>query len=608
VPAPSATFTSGFSTTTTPKSVAVTASAGQLLVVWAASENSTTTVNTPTGGSLTYTLRQSVAVANDCATYCWTATATGNVTVQATASAGGDTWGLFVEVWPAGTTVGASNKTNLTTSGAPSLPLTTTAANSAISCWNSDFNAVTTARTWLTVNGITPTSGNGLENYYEAVSLAATHYHAYWNDAGAAGSKTVGLSAPTNQAYSIIALELIGAVAGGTPTPDIIVAPAAPRRTLGSGITLDHATVIQPTAADTPAVYVQPSIGYRRAQAGSAQVAGSRADVAASAPIEPPTLSATTRPPAPPGAVWLATPRADPDPTQNQPDPAPLVAAGRPLAQAGQVTLSTPRADPPAAAPVETPITTTGRPAGQAGTVWLIPPRADPDPGQNQPAQVPTIAAPAVRPTPGSAFLSPPLPPSEPPVEQGAVVALRQPPPALGSAWVTGSRTDPPAVIDQPGPPPLIVGRSWPATSGTAVLLAGRADPAVDVPPVPEPIVVAGRPLVASASPLIGGSRADSPAAVPEVIVSTALPRPSRGVALLARSTFTPPPPVLILRPPLYAPGVRLPSPGSSLLTRLTQFTGHVCPPPTARPNTGTTANSTGDITARPYTGITPVC
>jgi hypothetical protein len=75
-----------------------------------------------------------------------------------------------------------------------------------------DWNAVDGAvRTWRTVNGTAPTSGNGFERSYVRDAASMTYYCAYYPDAGAAGSKTVGLSAPSTMRYVICAVEIKGA-------------------------------------------------------------------------------------------------------------------------------------------------------------------------------------------------------------------------------------------------------------------------------------------------------------------------------------------------------------------------------------------------------------
>ena len=111
--------------------------------------------------------------------------------------------------------VGASSKTNVL-SGAPSLALTTLADNSAIVVANGDWSAADGAsRTWRTVNSIIPTAANGLERTYFRDSSQYTNYIAYYNDAGTAGAKTTGLSAPGSQKYSITAVEIKGTAPAG---------------------------------------------------------------------------------------------------------------------------------------------------------------------------------------------------------------------------------------------------------------------------------------------------------------------------------------------------------------------------------------------------------
>jgi|SRR3990172_2023412 len=115
--------------------------------------------------------------------------------------------------------IGASAKTN--TTGAPSLSITTTQDNSAIVVIVGDWNAADGAsRTWRTVNGIAPTAGNGYELTYFRNASHYTVYAAYYSDAGAAGAKTVGLSDPSGQKYSIVALEIKGAAGGGGGDPE----------------------------------------------------------------------------------------------------------------------------------------------------------------------------------------------------------------------------------------------------------------------------------------------------------------------------------------------------------------------------------------------------
>lgn len=200
--------------TTTPKTISVTVATGDVLVVIAAAEETNNLV-TPTGGGLTYTLKQSVAITQYAGVSIWTATAASSQTFTFSMTiSGGQVWGFNVLRFSGSTGVSASNKTNIS-SGAPSLGLTTTGDNSAIVCINTDWNAADGAsRAWRAVNSITPTSGNGLEKTYSRNVSHYTVYGAYWNDAGTAGAKTVGLTTPSMK-YAIAAVEVLG-VAGST--------------------------------------------------------------------------------------------------------------------------------------------------------------------------------------------------------------------------------------------------------------------------------------------------------------------------------------------------------------------------------------------------------
>ena len=106
--------------------------------------------------------------------------------------------------------VGATAVANSST-GTPSLNITTTENNSALVVAVVDNNAIDGAsRTWLTVNGITPTAGNGLELVYFRNAVKYAAYVAYYSDAGVAGVKTVGLSAPAGTKWIVAAVEIKG--------------------------------------------------------------------------------------------------------------------------------------------------------------------------------------------------------------------------------------------------------------------------------------------------------------------------------------------------------------------------------------------------------------
>lgn len=198
--------------TTSPKTISVAVAAGDVLVVKASTEDVGATIATPTnnGAALTWTLAQSITTTDYATAYVWTATADTARTIIITLTRAGSAYiyGGSVEVWR-GVTVGASAKA--TASGAPSVAVTTTAAGSALSVVSADWNSVDGAsRAWRT------TAGAVVENLYAYPAGGGPWYGATHADVGAVGSKTVGLSAPTGQKYSIIVAELAPSGSGAT--------------------------------------------------------------------------------------------------------------------------------------------------------------------------------------------------------------------------------------------------------------------------------------------------------------------------------------------------------------------------------------------------------
>ncbi|WP_445149843.1 hypothetical protein [Baekduia sp. Peel2402] len=195
---------SSWTTTGASKSTASFAvQAGDVLVAYGMTEDSPNGLSI-SGGSLTWTQQQLVNTSSYGRAYVWTATAssTTSITVTFTRSGSGQ-YGGDVLVFRGSGGIGASSKTN--TTGAPSLALTTTQANSAIVVASVDWNAVSgSSRTWRTGAGALT------ETTYSTDPAHGTFYGGYHASAGAAGSKTVGLSAPSGQQYSIVAVEVKG--------------------------------------------------------------------------------------------------------------------------------------------------------------------------------------------------------------------------------------------------------------------------------------------------------------------------------------------------------------------------------------------------------------
>lgn len=213
-------YESVWNTTTTPKTISVTTAVDDVLALGIMVENGAGGVDAPTGGTgLTWTLRQSIDIdINWCTTVVYTAVATTaeTFTLSSTITGSGAFWGFNCLRWSGSDGVGASAKANVS-GAAPSLALTTTGANSAVATFNSDWNAADGAsRTWR--NGET-------EQTYFRDAARYTVYAGRWNDSGAAGAKTLGLSAPAGQKYSIAGVEILGS-AGGAPAipPHLVMA------------------------------------------------------------------------------------------------------------------------------------------------------------------------------------------------------------------------------------------------------------------------------------------------------------------------------------------------------------------------------------------------
>lgn len=212
---------------TTPKNVAasITALAGDTLVEVAGMEDSSNgTLGTPTGGTGVTRTSRAVEDANastSAETALWTAPVTSGQTFTPSFNrvGGGGTFAGTALLFRGSDGIGNPAHTNNGAgSGGPSLNITTLQDNSAIVVVVADWNAVDGAtRTWRTVNGTTPTSGNGFERSYIRDAIRMTYYAAYYPDAGAAGVKTVGLSAPSTMRYVICAVEIKGVAAKAKP-------------------------------------------------------------------------------------------------------------------------------------------------------------------------------------------------------------------------------------------------------------------------------------------------------------------------------------------------------------------------------------------------------
>jgi hypothetical protein len=201
---------------TSPKTHSVTVANGDVLAVLGGTADAAGTLNTPSGGGLTYSLKQSDSISAFTGIYGWTTLPGSGQTYTLSVAEGGTNvpFGFDALRFSGTAGVGASVKGH-SASGTATVSITTTQANSAIVVLAMDWNAADgAARTWATVNSITPTAGNGLERVYSRNAANYTVYCAYYSDAGAIGAKTVGITAPTSLKYEIVAIEVLGTASG----------------------------------------------------------------------------------------------------------------------------------------------------------------------------------------------------------------------------------------------------------------------------------------------------------------------------------------------------------------------------------------------------------
>lgn len=199
-------------------SAALSVQPNDYLIAFGMTADGATQITACSGGSLTWTRVLVSETNSQCQLYIYTAvpTSAASVTVAMTISNLAVAGGLTVQQWR--NVSGLGTPASITGAGAPSLTLTTTADNSGIAVLSGDWNARSGTRTWRAINGITPTAANGFDRAYsDGASSTYTVYSAYYPDAGAAGAKVTGLTAPTGQQFATAAIEIKGASAPATP-------------------------------------------------------------------------------------------------------------------------------------------------------------------------------------------------------------------------------------------------------------------------------------------------------------------------------------------------------------------------------------------------------
>jgi len=204
-----------FNLSTTPKvTAAFDVLAGDILVAWivVADDNGSDDNAAIAGGSLTWgTAIQRVKVNQFTEVTIFSAVVDSNKNMTVSFSIAGlpsALWGGCCITFRNSNGIGASNKNNQNLA-APNVTLTTTQDNSAIVMANGDWAAIGGGRTYVTTDAgaFTETAafpGDGLN--YGA-------YGGYYPDAGAAGLKNLGLSAPgATQKFSLAVVEVKGSI------------------------------------------------------------------------------------------------------------------------------------------------------------------------------------------------------------------------------------------------------------------------------------------------------------------------------------------------------------------------------------------------------------
>ena len=206
--APAAATSDTVATTTLTGSI--TCAAGDLLLVTVDTGNRLVVPAGVSGGGLTWTQvshanAAAVSGNSDAAVYAATATSaqtfTATVTVTDTASAG-HSWIWQCQRWSNAHLTGITWQIPGSTTG--QLSFTTSVANAALALTISDYNTVNGAsRTYVTAS-----AGALTETQYGVNGTGETVYSGYYRNAGAAGSKTVGISAPTGTLDAICVVEI----------------------------------------------------------------------------------------------------------------------------------------------------------------------------------------------------------------------------------------------------------------------------------------------------------------------------------------------------------------------------------------------------------------
>lgn len=216
-------YDTGWVATGSPKTVSVTVAAGDFLAVLAGSGASNQIHATPTGGSLAYSFRSSSGVnlanLNSVVVFTAPAPAAQSFTLSMAISPSTAAWGFIVLQFSGVAGTGGTTSDSNPVASAPSSVLTATAKDSAVAMIDTDWNTNVVADVYRTTDAGTFTNVLKISNGSYGAAWAG-----YYLNAGAAGAKTIGMSAPNNQKWSMVSVEL----------QPVVTAPLYRRPSLGA--------------------------------------------------------------------------------------------------------------------------------------------------------------------------------------------------------------------------------------------------------------------------------------------------------------------------------------------------------------------------------------
>jgi hypothetical protein len=212
---------SAASDTSTLTTSSFTPAAGDLIVVKTAAEINGSTFATPTdtqGNTYTVWASDSTLGSHPFAGLATAVVGSGSsMTVSATNTSFPAFHSMVVEWWTTATLAVSPAVVDNRGSGSPSTTLTTTAAGSAVSWVNVDWNANSPTGRVYDSTSATPTE-EGIHN------KSTGNYVSYfaWQAAASAGSQTIGMTAPSGQVWTLVGIEILDAspVGPGAQDPD----------------------------------------------------------------------------------------------------------------------------------------------------------------------------------------------------------------------------------------------------------------------------------------------------------------------------------------------------------------------------------------------------